>query len=348
MKKAQAKGLYFFWVIFVASLCAMGYLYNAFLLNLLIAILLCVSTFFIKNFFDKFIKYNWLSSLASTLIPVILFALPMVFVIIKSTNVLSNLDPASLNQFIESTKEKISLWLLDFSPEIAHRAKDFMSDFSASKVLNYVFGMSAGFAKWGISLVINIGFIIVFLYFCFFYSRAFKDFILNLIPFSKEQTSGIYEEVSAVLNIVFFTSILNILLQGFCFGIASGFLGYDGFLLGVLYGFASIVPIVGGALVWVPVAFHQLYLGDNTGAIFIAIYGAVFIGLVIDNGVKPLLIGFVKRKIIKTSVKINEMLIFFAILAGVSVFGFAGIVIGPAATALFIALLRIYDNTFKN
>ena len=348
MRKTQERGLYFFWVVFIASLCAMGYLYNAFLLNLLIAILLCVSTFFLKNFFDRFTKYNWLSSLASTLVPVVLFALPMVFVIIKSTDVLSSLDPSSLNQFIESTKEKISLWLYDFSPEIAHRAKDFMSDFSASKILNSIFAMSAGFAKWGINLVINIGFIIVFLYFCFFYSRAFKDFILNLIPLSKEQTSGIFEEVSAVLNIVFFTSILNILLQGFCFGVASGFLGYDGFLLGVLYGFASIVPIVGGALVWVPVAFHQLYLGDSVGAIFIAIYGAVFIGLVIDNGVKPLLIGFVKRKVIKTSVKINEMLIFFAILAGISVFGFAGIIIGPAATALFIALLRIYDNTFKN
>lgn len=347
MRKAQAKGLYFFWVIFIASLCAMGYLYNAFLLNLLIAILLCVSTFFLKNFFDKYLK-NWLSSLASTLVPVILFALPMVFVIIKSTDVLSNLDPASLNQFIESTKEKISLWLLDLSPEIAHRAKDMMSDFSASKVLNYVFGMSAGFAKWGISLVINIGFIIVFLYFCFFYSKAFTAFALKLIPFSNDQTKAIFEEVSAVLNIVFFTSILNILLQGFCFGVASHFLGYDGFLLGVLYGFASIVPIVGGALVWVPVAFYELYLGDSNGAVFIVLYGAIFIGILIDNIVKPMLIGFVKNKLIKTSVKINEMLIFFAILAGISVFGFAGIIIGPAATALFIALLRIYDNTFKN
>ena len=116
----------------------------------------------------------------------------------------------------------------------------------------------------------------------------------------------------------------------------------------VLYGFASIVPVVGGALVWVPVAFHQLFLGESNGAIFIALYGAIFIGLVIDNGVKPLLIGFVKDKVIKTSVKINEMLIFFAILAGISVFGFSGIVIGPAATALFIALLRVYNNNLKN
>lgn len=344
----KKKGAYFFWIVFVASLCAMAYLYNAFLLNILIALLLCVSTFFLKNFFDRFIKYNWLSSLLCTLIPVILLAIPMTFIIIKGVDAISAIEPSSLNQFIEATKEKISLWLSDLSPEIAYRAKDFMSDFSGSTILNTFFGMSAGFAKWGATLMINVGFIIVFLYFCFYYSSAFTSFALRLIPIPEEQTKGIYAEISAVLNIVFFTSILNILLQGFCFGVASHFLGRDGFLLGVLYGFASIVPVVGGALVWVPTAFYQLYLGDTTGAIFIALYGAIFIGLVIDNGVKPILIKFVKDKIIKTSVKVNEMLIFFAILAGVSVFGFSGIVIGPAATALFIALLKVYENSLDD
>lgn len=342
------KGVYFFWVTFIASLCAMAYLYNAFLLNILIALLLCVSTFFLKNFFDRYIRYNWLSSLVCTLVPVILFAIPMVFVVIKGVDVISTLEPSSLNQFIESTKEKISIWLFDLSPEVAYRVKEFMNNFSGSSILNYLFGMSASFAKWGATLLVNVGFIIIFLYFCFYYSKAFRELAFNFIPFSTEQTKAIYNEISGVLNIVFFTSILNILLQGLCFGVAVHFLGRDGFLLGVLYGFASIVPVVGGALVWVPVAFYQLYLGDTSGAVFIALYGAIFIGLIIDNGVKPLLIGFVKDKIIKTSVRINEMLIFFAILAGISVFGFSGIVIGPAATALFIALLRIYDNSLKN
>lgn len=345
MKKTKA--IYFFWVIFIASIYAMAHLYQAFLLNMLIAFLLCVSTFFLKNFFDTYLKYNWLSSLVSVLVLVILFVLPILFVFNKGVTFFSQLDPASFNQFIESSKEKILLWLSDF-PEIASRIKGFLNDFSGNSILNHIFSMSAGFAKWSVNLVINFGFIIVFLYFFFYYSKSFTEFAFNLIPFSRKQTRGIYDEVSGVLNVVFFTSILNILLQGFCFGIASAFFGYDGFLLGVLYGIASLVPVVGGALVWVPVAFYELYVGDSKGAIFIAIYGALFIGVVIDNIVKPLLIGFVKRKIIKTSVKINEMLIFFAILAGISVFGFSGIVIGPAATALFIALLRIYSNTFKN
>ena len=343
----KTKAMYFFWVIFAASIYAMAYLYQAFLLNLLIAFLLCVSTFFLKKFFDVHLRLNWLSSLASVLILVILFVLPMFFVINKGVAFFTQLDPASFNQFIESSKAKIVLWLSDF-PEIASRIKGILSDFSGSSILNYVFNLSASVAKWSVNLVVNFGFIIVFLYFFFYYSKNFTEFALNLIPFSREQTKAIYNEVSEVLNVVFFTSILNILLQGFCFGVMGIFFGYDGFLLGVLYGIASLVPIVGGALVWVPVAFYELYLGDSRGAIFIAVYGALFVGVVIDNIVKPLLIGIVKRNLIKTSVKINEMLIFFAILAGISVFGFSGIIIGPAATALFIALLRIYNSAIKN
>lgn len=314
---------------------------------MLIALLLCVSTFFLKNFFDRYLKLNWLSSLVSVLVLVILFALPLYFIFNKGLNFITHLDPNSLNQFIESSKAKILLWLSDF-PEISSRIKLILNDFSGSSILSYALSMSTSVAKWSVALLTNLGFIVVFLYFFFYYAKAFSDYILKLIPFSLDQTMGIYNEVSGVLSVVFFTSIFNILLQGFCFGFMSFFFGYDGLLLGMLYGIASLVPIVGGALVWIPVAFYQLYLGDTSGAIFIALYGAIFIGIVIDNIIKPILISVVNQHIIKTSVKINEMLIFFAILAGINVFGFSGIIIGPAATALFIALLRIYDNNFKN
>lgn len=341
------KPIYFFWIIFAASLYAMSYLYSAFLLNMLIAFLLCVCTYFLKNFFDSYLKYNWLSSLASVCVIVVLFALPLYFIATKAFYLLANVDQASFNHFIDSSKAEILLWLSDF-PEIASKIKSFLSEFSGSSILSYTLSISAGVAKWSVSFLTNTGFIIIFMYFFFYYAKAFTDYILKLIPLSLDQTLGIYNEVSGVLSVVFLTSLLNILLQGFFFGVMSYFFGYDGFLLGVLYGIASLIPIVGGSLVWIPVAFYQLYLGDAQGAIFIALYGAIFVGVVIDNVVKPILIGIINQHIIKTSVKINEMLIFFAILAGLNVFGFAGIIIGPATTALFIALLRIYNNNLKN
>lgn len=341
------KPIYFFWIIFAANFYAMTYLYHAFLLNILIALLLCISSFFLKNFFDTYLKFNWLSSLASVMVLVILFALPIYFVFNEALDFLTNLDQASFNHFIEATKTKILLWLSNF-PEISLKIKEVLGEFSGNSILGHLFSASTSLAKWGVSFLINSGFIVIFLFFFFYYSKTFTDYILKLIPLEPEQTIGIYSEVSGVLRVVFFTSILNILLQGFCFGVMSYYFGYDGFFLGILYGIASLVPIVGGSLVWIPLAFYQLYIGDTKGAIFIAIYGAIFIGIVIDNIIKPLLIGIINKHIIKTSIKINEMLIFFAILAGLSVFGFAGIIIGPAMTMLFVALLRIYDSKFRD
>ena len=97
-------------------------------------------------------------------------------------------------------------------------------------------------------------------------------------------------------------------------------------------------------MVWLPLACYELYLGEYNVALFIALYSMIFIAFVIDNLIKPLIIKVMTTKILKTSLQINEMLIFFAILAGLSAFGFWGIVLGPIITALFIALLRVYKK----
>lgn len=118
-------------------------------------------------------------------------------------------------------------------------------------------------------------------------------------------------------------------------------------MLGVFYGFASLVPVVGGGLVWLPIAGYEVYLGNYSGAIIIMFYSIIVIAILADNGVKPFIIGFINRVLIKTPLKINEMLIFFAIIAGLTSFGFWGIVFGPAITALFIALLRVYKGLYQ-
>ena len=150
------------------------------------------------------------------------------------------------------------------------------------------------------------------------------------------------DEVTNVIKVVFYTSLVNIVLQGVAFGILIMFFGYDGVFFGMLYGFASIVPIVGGGLVWLPLAGYEFYLGNTQNAIIIALYALIVCAVLIDNVIKPILIGLINKKVLKTSVRINELLIFFAILAGLTSIGFWGIILGPAITALFISLLRIY------
>jgi predicted PurR-regulated permease PerM len=41
--------------------------------------------------------------------------------------------------------------------------------------------------------------------------------------------------------------------------------------------------------------------------------------------------------------QLNEIVIFFAILAGLATFGFWGMILGPAITSFFLALLKLVE-----
>ena len=65
---------------------------------------------------------------------------------------------------------------------------------------------------------------------------------------------------------------------------------------------------------------------------------------------KRLIINYINKKVIKTPTKINSLLIFFAIVAGLGTFGFWGMIIGPALVSLFISilyLLKKYSDDLK-
>lgn len=338
--------IYFFWIVFAISLYWMAYLYQDFLMNLLIAGLLCVASYWLKHFFEGYIKNNFITSLLCVLVLLAFFILPLYFVVHQSIDFLRGLDPHSFTDFIEKLKNFTSTSFSNFPAIDAHLNK-FFSNISVDSMMSYAFTFSSYIGKYSLNFVLNAGFIVVFLFFFFYYGHRMYDYVVQLLPFEKAESQAVFEEINGVLHIVFLTSIINILLQGFAFGIAVVWFGYDGFLFGVLYGLASLIPIVGGALLWIPVMAYEIYLGNIGVAVFIGIYSLVFISFVIDNIIKPIVITIIKQKILKTPIQINEILIFFSILAGISTFGFWGIVVGPTITAFFIALLRLYQNNFS-
>jgi predicted PurR-regulated permease PerM len=124
--------------------------------------------------------------------------------------------------------------------------------------------------------------------------------------------------------------------------------GFNGLLLGIMYGFASLIPFVGGVVMWVPVS---LYAWDTLGAnaaIFIAIYSVLVIAVIADTFIKPMIIKYVKDEILHSSTQINELLIFFSIVAGMSSYGFWGMILGPAITSFLIAISKVYIELYGN
>ncbi|MFY9094528.1 AI-2E family transporter, partial [Aliarcobacter butzleri] len=160
----------------------------------------------------------------------------------------------------------------------------------------------------------------------------------------------LFHESSSVMTVVLYSTLVTAIFEGFLFGFFLTFFGYDGLLFGVLYGFASLIPVVGGVIMWLPIAIYEASINSFSNALIIAIYSIVVISIIADTFIKPMIINYINKKIIKTPTNVNALLIFFSIVAGLSTFGFWGMIIGPAMVSLFISimnLLKKYSDDFK-
>ncbi|WP_300796115.1 AI-2E family transporter [Helicobacter sp. UBA3407] len=351
----QKGGIYFFLVIFALTLLALLKLYSPFLMNLLIAFLLFIATQNIYYVILKYIKSPLASTFLMTLLLIILCFLPIFYILLNLLNLATNLELGNFQNFLLDLQmhlgeygKEIFAYLPDLLQKEINNWLAHLSGIDWTEVAKRSIGIVAKISQNSLYFLSDTLFILVFLFFFYYYGGALGQYFLGLIPIQPTYVKSLYEEVSAVISVVFYSSIFSMLLQGALFGILMAFLGYNALLLGVFYGFASLVPMVGGSLVWLPIVGYELYLGNYSYAILITLYSIIVIATLADNGVKPFIISFINRVLIKTPLKINEMLIFFAIIAGLTSFGFWGIVFGPAITALFIALLRVYKILYQD
>jgi predicted PurR-regulated permease PerM len=101
----------------------------------------------------------------------------------------------------------------------------------------------------------------------------------------------------------------------------------------VVMAFLSLLPAIGAAIVWAPVALYLLATGSVWEGLFLIGYGVVVIGLV-DNLLRPFLVG--------KSTKLPDYVVLISTLGGIEVFGLAGFVIGPLIAAIFMVSWEIF------
>jgi predicted PurR-regulated permease PerM len=108
-------------------------------------------------------------------------------------------------------------------------------------------------------------------------------------------------------------------------------------LLALLTFFASVVPIIGTALVWVPAALWLFHEGFTGWGIFMIVWG---LGVAnIDNVLKPWLIS--------QGSKMPFILIFFGVLGGAAAFGFIGVFLGPTLLAVGFRVVEEWIATSR-
>lgn len=186
------------------------------------------------------------------------------------------------------------------------------------------------------------GFIIglgVMLYLTFFLLRdgdALSHRIIDAIPLAPEQRRTLVEKFIIVIRAIIKGSIVVAVLQGAIGGLVFWGLGIHAPLLwGVLMGFMSLLPAVGTGIIWVPVAIYLLLTGAIWQGLVLVGCGLFVIGMV-DNLLRPILVG--------KDARIPDYIVLITTLGGIELFGFAGIVIGPAVAAMFIVTWEIFTK----
>lgn len=190
-------------------------------------------------------------------------------------------------------------------------------------------------------MLIDMAMVIVFFFFISLYGRKIILFLLPIIPLSRSTKRDFLDDMTTTMAVVFYSLMGVMVAQGVAFGIFIAFFdGYNALLLGFLAGISSIIPIVGTALVWMPIAANEYFQGNTMNAVVIAVYSWAVMAFFIDNIVKLVLLNFVNKTLSNGKKRVNEFIIFFAIVGGLATFGFWGFILGPAIIALALTTLR--------
>ena len=196
------------------------------------------------------------------------------------------------------------------------------------------------------AMLAEMAMIVVFYFFLSWYRRPLSLFLLPIIPMSRTIKREFMSDMMTTTAVVFFTFVGVMIAQGLAFGIFIAFFeGYNPFLLGFLTGIAAIIPVVGTALIWVPVVVNEYIEGHIFNAVVIAFYSWAMMAFFIDNIVKLLILNYVNRTLSTGHSRINEFVIFFAIVGGLATLGFWGFILGPAIVAFAVTTLRTLRKT---
>jgi predicted PurR-regulated permease PerM len=181
----------------------------------------------------------------------------------------------------------------------------------------------------------TLGNLVAMLFALFFMVRdgdAITRQLRDRLPFSEQESESLMRETRDLVVASVGASLVVAVAQGILGGLAFWIVGIPApAFWGVVMGLASLLPVVGATLVWVPTSIGLLLSGEIGRGVLLLLMGTFGISMA-DNLLRPLLLTG------KTS--ISGFIIFFGLLGGAAAFGFIGLVIGPIILVITGRLLE--------
>lgn len=188
------------------------------------------------------------------------------------------------------------------------------------------------------SFIINVLVLLLVLYFMLTSGRKMENYVEAILPFHGRDKKDVLHEFHTVVRSNAIGIPVLAILQG---GVAM--LGYylfgvpEALLWGVISCFATIIPVVGIAIVWIPLVLYMGATGHWGMAIGLAAYSVAIVANV-DNLIRSVL----QKKMADT----HPLITIFGVIIGLSLFGFMGVIFGPLVLSVFGLCVEIFRRGY--
>ncbi len=188
------------------------------------------------------------------------------------------------------------------------------------------------------STIIGVGVSLYLLFFALRDGVALKERVIHALPLGDKKERMLAARFVTIVRAMFRGTFIIAIIQAIIGGILFAAVGVPSAVLwAFVMGIFALIPAVGPAIVWVPAGALLIISGSVWEGVVVLAVGSIIISLV-DNLLRPVLVG--KRA------AMPDALVLLSVIGGLSLFGIAGIIIGPVITALFLSMWQLFEYDY--
>jgi predicted PurR-regulated permease PerM len=333
--------------LLLIAIAGLIWLFTPFIPALFLALLIAIATFDLYSKLKNRLSASY-AALSMTLLVTTILILPLSYILLVSGLEVSTLIQTINTDFsIEKIRQILEQTILGLpfsesikttlSATINNNLESLLisvKDFSVV-ILSSILSLSSHFVFF---LVISV----FALYYFYLDGKSIIKRLKDLSPLENRLDDILLKQFSS-LSVTLVGSVFSIaILQGVIFSIAVMIVGLPALYFGIAMALASFIPVLGGLIIWLPLSVYLYAQGQTTDALVIVLFGAVFIGTIIDNFARPLIIQKFTKTSDQSSALNYTLITVLSTLAGIIQFGILGLFIGPIIAAMAISIFDVY------
>lgn len=284
-----------------------------------------------------------LTALATVVIVLLIVILPLILIggllLQEAVGVYEKFKSGELNfgRYFQQVLDALPAWITTLLDRFGLTNLGAMQDKLSSNLMQgsqFVATKALDIGQNTFDLAINL---CIVLYLLFFFVRDGDDLarrIRTAVPLHPHQQRELFDMFATVTRATVKGNVVTAIVQGMLGGLIFWILNVHAPVLwAVVMALFSLLPAIGTALIWLPVAIYFLVTGALWQGIVLIAFGVLVIGLV-DNLLRPILVG--------KDTKMPDYVVLISTLGGMAIFGLNGFVIGPLIAAMFMAVWEIF------